>query len=122
MIENKRTLVTGASENPERYSNKAAKMLMAHGHSVVMHGLKSGRVNGTAIETEWPVEQNFDTVTLYLGPQNQPAYYTKIIGLKPNRVIFNPGTENAEFAQMLDAAGIGHENACTLVLLSTGQY
>lgn len=121
-MKNKRTLVTGASENPDRYSNKAAKMLMAHGHEVVLHGLKPGEVNGTAITTQWPGSEKFDTVTLYIGPQNQPGYYDPIIDLKPDRVIFNPGTENAEFAQKLDAAGIKYENACTLVLLSTGQY
>ncbi|MBK8684274.1 MAG: CoA-binding protein [Bacteroidetes bacterium] len=63
-----------------------------------------------------------DTITLYLGPQNQAPYYDYCLGLKPRRIIFNPGTENPEFQDMATQQGIVCLEACTLVLLSTGQY
>ena len=118
----KRTLVIGASENPERYSNKAIHALLNHGHEVVAIGLRPGEVAGVAFNAGKKAFENIDTVTLYVGPQHQPEYYDYVIGLKPNRVIFNPGTENPEFVQKLKAAGIYPEVACTLVLLATGQF
>jgi len=117
-----KTLVVGASENPERYSNKAIRSLLFHNHSVVALGLKEGSVEGVSFHTEKEQFKNIDTVTMYVGPRNQPEYYSYIIGLKPRRVIFNPGTENPEFSIQLKSAGISSEIACTLVLLATGQY
>lgn len=118
----KTTLVIGASTNPERYSFKAITKLVEHGHPVHALGLKSGNVAGIEFDTQ-PLEyKDLDTVSLYVGLKNQPDYYDYIESLKPNRVLFNPGTENAEFEQRLNAKGIETEEACTLVLLATGQY
>lgn len=118
----KKTLVIGASENTDRYSNKSIKALVSHNHEVVAIGLRAGVVAGVAFNSEKKAFENVDTVTLYIGPQNQPEYYAYILGLKPQRVIFNPGTENTAFIAKLEAAGIYPEIACTLVLLATGQY
>ena len=118
----KKTLVIGASENPERYSNKAIRALLSHNHEVVALGLKPGSVEGVNFHTQKEPFENIDTVTLYVGPRNQPEYYAYLIGLKPRRVIFNPGTENPELMAQLQAAGIYPEVACTLVLLATGQF
>lgn len=118
----KKTLVIGASENPDRYSNKAIRALLAHHHEVVAIGLREGQVAGVSFTSEKKSFENIDTVTLYVGPQNQSEYYSYIIGLHPQRVIFNPGTENSAFISELQKAGIQAELACTLVLLATGQY
>jgi len=118
----KKTLVIGASENLDRYSNKAIRALVAHNHEVVAIGLREGQVSYVAFDAEKKAFENIDTVTLYVGPQNQPEYYQYILNLKPRRVIFNPGTENPEFISLLKASGIYPEIACTLVLLATGQY
>jgi len=118
----KKTLVIGASENPDRYSNKAIKSLVSHNHEVVAIGLRAGEVARVSFNSEKTAFENVDTVTLYVGPQNQPEYYNYVLGLKPKRVIFNPGTENPEFITKLESAGIYQEIACTLVLLATGQY
>lgn len=117
-------LVMGASENPERYSNKAIKMLQEYHHQVVALGRRKGTVNGTDFITEFPYNEqgNIDTVTLYLNTYNQQPYLQDIIDLKPARVIFNPGTENPEFEELLAASGIEPVEACTLVLLRTGQF
>ena len=118
----KKTLVIGASENPDRYSNRAIRSLVSNGHEVVAIGLRRGQVLDVAFDGEKKPFENIDTVTMYVGPQNQPEYYQYILSLKPQRVIFNPGTENPEFISQLKSAGIYPEIACTLVLLSTGQY
>lgn len=118
----KRTLVIGASENPDRYSYKAIKMLRAYGHEVLAIGGRQGKVEDVSFNNEKKVFDEIDTVTLYVGPKNQIEFYQYILNLNPRRVIFNPGTENPEFQDMLMAAGIYPEIACTLVLLSTGQY
>ena len=117
-----KTLVIGASENPDRYANKAIRSLLLHNHPVVALGLKEGSVEGVIFHTEKEQFKNIDTVTMYIGPRHQPEYYSYIIGLKPRRVIFNPGTENPEFSAQLKTAGIFSEIGCTLVLLATGQY
>lgn len=118
----KPTLVIGASTNPERYSFKAITQLRAHGHPVIAFGLRTGRVKDVEIGTEWNENWIVDTVTLYINPGLQESLYNKIIALKPKRVIFNPGTENADFVEHLKEKGIETEYACTLVLLSIGDY
>ncbi|MBX7203312.1 MAG: CoA-binding protein [Bacteroidia bacterium] len=121
-ISTKRTLVMGASENPDRYSNKAIHRLQVHHIPVVAVGKHTGVVNGVAIHTDIPQTEQIDTVTLYLNPPNQAAWIQQLIDLKPRRIIFNPGTENPAFAQLAEQAGIETENACTLVLLATGGF
>ena len=118
----KRTLIIGASSKPERYAYKAAERLLAHGHKIVLLAKRSDVLFGQPIETEKKPFEKIDTVTLYLSAQYQAEYYDYISSLKPKRVIFNPGTENPEFETILSNNGIIAEEACTLVLLGTGQY
>jgi predicted CoA-binding protein len=118
----KNTLVLGASLKPERYSNMAINRLRNYNHNVKAFGLREGEVNTVTIDTELVHYDGIDTVTLYLNPKRQEDYYDYIIGLAPNRVIFNPGTENIEFYELLNENDIRYEIACTLVLLGTGQY
>lgn len=115
-------LVLGASENEERYSNRAIKMLVNAKYEVVAHGRKKGTVSGVDIVTEKLPFADIDTVTVYLNAKNQEDFYDYILSLQPRRVIFNPGTENNSFSQLLDQNNIIHEEACTLVLLSTNQF
>lgn len=118
----KKTLVVGASLNTSRYSNIAIKRLVSYSQPTVALGLRKGEVEGITIETEKIPFQNIDTVTLYLGPPRQEEYYDYIVSLNPQRVIFNPGTENPEFYEILRENDIEVEVACTLVMLSTNQY
>ena len=118
----KKTLVIGASENHERYSFKAINALLNHNHDVIALAKRAGQVADITIQTSFPNQEEIDTVTLYVGPQHQPEYYSAIIDLKPKRVIFNPGTENPDFLSLLKENGIESEEACTLVLLSIGNY
>lgn len=117
-----KTLVIGASEKPERYSYKAIKALRRHGHEVVALANRPGKVDDVGFSTQAIDFSGIDTVTMYVGPQNQDGYMDYIESLRPRRVIFNPGTENEKFIQRLERAGIQPEIACTLVLLSIGQY
>lgn len=122
MSESKKTVIIGASDNSNRYSYIAANRLVAHGHEVVPIGIKKGRVAGLDIITEHPALEQVDTITMYINPQRQPAYYDYILSLHPKRVIFNPGTENDELEEMLQQQGVQTTEACTLVMLSTGQF
>lgn len=122
IMKHKKTLVLGASENPMRYSYLAINSLVRREHPVVAVGLKEADVAGIKILTTPAPFAEVDTVTLYLNPQRQKQYYDYIVGLKPNRVIFNPGTENPELYQLLRDNNIEVEVACTLVMLSTNQY
>jgi predicted CoA-binding protein len=116
------TLVIGASKNPERYSYKAAEKLLNHGHKIELVGLRPDEIFGHKIDTKKKQYTNIDTVTLYIGAARQPEYYEYVVSLKPRRVIFNPGTENEEFYEILSKNNIESEVACTLVLLGTGQF
>lgn len=118
----KLTVVIGASENPQRYSFLAVNRLRAAGHPVVAIGKRPGQVGDTPITKEHPVLENVDTVTLYLNPTLQQEYYDYILGLKPKRIIFNPGTENTELIKIAGEHDIEAKEACTLVMLSTGQF
>src|SRR6476661_6164731 len=118
----KKTLILGATDNPSRYANLAANRLVAFGHPIVNIGIKNGKAAGVEIERAGQVYNDIDTVTLYVGPQNQPEYYDYIINTKPKRIIFNPGTENDELEELAEEHGIETLHACTLVMLSTRQY
>ena len=116
------TLIIGASSNPDRMSNKVARMMIQMGKCVHMLGLRSGKIQDRDIDLGFPQYEDITTVTLYVNPQNQVQYYNYILGLKPQRIVFNPGTENNEFYSILAAKGIKFEEACTLVMLMSGQY
>lgn len=116
------TLVIGATTKEDRYANRAIRALRSHKHPVVAYGLKPGTVEDVEIETEWNPDWDIETVTLYVNPQRLEEFRDKIIALKPKRVIFNPGTEHPEFIQELQTNHIHPEIACTLVMLSIGNY
>ncbi len=118
----KKTLVLGASLKEERYSNVAIYRLRKFNIETVAIGMREGLVDDVKIHKELIPFQGLDTVTLYLNPKRQVDYYDYIVSLKPRRVIFNPGTENPEFYQLLKENNIESEVACTLVLLGTNQY
>lgn len=120
----KRTVIIGATTNPSRYAYLAAEMLTEYKHEIVPVGIKSGVVLGKEILPiqSHPFIQDVDTITLYIGPQHQPEHYEYLLSLKPKRVIFNPGTENSEFEKMVEDSGAEAWQACTLVLLRSGQY
>lgn len=118
----KLTVVLGASANPQRYAFLAVSRLKAHGHPVVAIGKREAQIADTPVIKDHPPVENVDTVTLYLNPQRQKEYYDYILQLRPKRIIFNPGTENEELEQLASGHGIEPLEACTLVLLSTGQY
>ena len=122
MWKNKPTIVIGASPNTDRYSFKATMSLQNHKHTVYPLGIKKGIINGLTIINDKPIIENIDTITLYIGPDNQPEWYDYILSIKPKRIIFNPGTENAELIKLANDNGIETEIACTLVLLSINQY
>ena len=117
-----KTLIIGASTNPGRYAYKAANSLLNHGHEIELVGQKEGEIKGKNIHTDYPDFEGIDTVTMYVGVKNQPSLYDYILRQNPRRIIFNPGAENAEFEEMAEAKGIETEEACTLVLLATGQF
>ena len=118
----KKTLVLGASVNPSRYSYLAVHSLQAKGHDVIAIGKREGKVGNVPIETTPKDVNDVDTVTLYLNAGNQKQYYDYIFSTNPRRIIFNPGAENEELFSMANEKGIVAQEACTLVLLSTGQY
>jgi uncharacterized protein len=119
-----KTVIVGATTNTSRYAYMAASMLDEYNHEFVPLGIKKGEVYGKNILNirDKPEITEVDTITLYIGPPHQPEYYAYLIGLKPRRIIFNPGTENPEFESLLAEHGIERIEACTLVLLRTGQY
>lgn len=121
-MHSKKTLVLGASTNPDRVSYEAVLRLRTAGHEIVAVGIREGEIYGIPVITGMPDIFDVDTVTLYLNPERQKEYYTYILGLRPKRIIFNPGTENAELARMARQAGVETEIACTLVMLSVGLY
>jgi predicted CoA-binding protein len=116
------TLVLGASLKPERYSHLAVDRLREHGHTVYAIGRRKGSIGDVNILTDTPRLSGVDTVTLYLSPANQKAYYDYIFSLHPQRIIYNPGAENPELEKLAAKNGIENVEACTLVLLSTNQY
>ncbi|MDZ4406190.1 CoA-binding protein [Prosthecobacter sp.] len=118
-----RVVIVGASDNPERYSYRALLMLRQHGHEVVPVHPKLAEIEGIAVVADVSlISGPVDTVTMYVGAAISAGLQDKLVALKPRRVIFNPGAENAVLAEALQKAGIACEETCTLVLLNTGQF
>jgi uncharacterized protein len=122
MSNQKKTLVLGASDNPSRYSYLAIKKLRGKQHPVEAIGKFNTEVDDVKIIKEKTPFTDIDTVTLYLNPMHQRDYYDYILSLHPKRIIFNPGAENDELAELARKNNIQPVEACTLVMLSTGQY
>jgi predicted CoA-binding protein len=122
-MNSKKTLVLGASPNPDRAAFQAVARLVKNNHEVIPFGIRKGNVEGIPIINELPAQiENLDTVTLYINPTAQENYRSYLLKLKPKRVIFNPGTENKNLAQELNQNGIETLFACTLVMLSLKNY
>lgn len=126
-MQSKKTLILGATPNPTRYAYLAAEKLTNKKHEIVLVGIKKGEIFGQEIEyktenKDLTIHSDIDTITLYVGVQNQPEWYNYILKTKPKRIIFNPGTENPELIKMAKKEGIETEIACTLVLLGSNQY
>lgn len=121
---NKITLIVGATTNPSRYAFFAAKMFAERDLEFIPIGIKSGKLFGREILDlrSKPHLEDIHTITMYIGPGHQGEWIDYLIGLKPERIIFNPGTENPDFFKKASAAGIGVMQACNLVMLSTGQF
>lgn len=121
-MKNKKTLVLGASSKPERAAFRAISRLVEKGHSVLAIGQNAGEVAGVKIQTKAIPLKNVDTISLYLSAARQRDYYNYIVEANPKRVIFNPGSENPEFSQLLELNNIKSEQSCTLALLATNQF
>ncbi len=120
----KKTVIIGAANNPSRYAYMAGQMLTQYGHEIVPIGIRRGEMLGKEILDirEKPEIQDVDTVTLYINPTRQEEWRDYILSLKPKRIIFNPGTENEDFEMQAEGKGTEALEACTLVMLRTGQY
>jgi len=121
-MEDKKTLILGATPDPSRYAYLAANRLTGKGHTIVNVGQKTGEVAGVAIEKPDTIHDDIDTITMYVGTRNQEPLYDYILATHPKRIIFNPGTENRELQKMANERGIETVYACTLVMLSIGEY
>ncbi|OFX61004.1 MAG: CoA-binding protein [Bacteroidetes bacterium GWA2_30_7] len=118
----KKTLILGASPNPERHSNKALIRLKRYGHEVVAIGAKTQIVEGIEIQVGQPWADDIHTIAMYINPSLQANYYDYIISLKPKRIIFNPGTENYELIKLGRVNDIEIVEGCVLVMLCTNNY
>jgi hypothetical protein len=120
----KKTAIIGSNPKTNNYAFKAAQMLQAHGHEFIPIGISNGEVLGQQILNigDQPKVPELDTVTLYINPQRQIEWYNYLISLEPKRIIFNPGTENQELKNKAESAGIECVEACTLVMLSVGNF
>jgi len=118
----KRTLILGASSKKERFSNLAMKSLTENQIDFVALGAKEGEAFGVAIRTGKPEEKDIHTVSLYINPERQKDYYDYIVNLKPQRIIFNPGTENGELFKIARENNIEVVLGCTLVMLHNKSF
>lgn len=115
--------VLGASPKPQRYSNKAIRLLREYGHTVIPVNPAQKEIEGLPVVANVEaLTGKVDTVTMYVSPAHSDPLLPGLLALKPKRVIFNPGAENPSLERELKKAGIDVEEACTLVLLRTGQF
>lgn len=123
MDRKERVVVLGASDDPERYSHRAFELLARKGHEPVPVHPKLKEIEGVRVFNRIEdVKGEVDTVTVYVGPERSASLVDSIVALKPRRIIANPGAESAAIRDASERAGIQYVEACTLVLLATGQF
>jgi len=120
----KKTVVFGASPRSSRFSYKAVNMLKDCGHEVVPLGISDGTAGGLQILSLLPKPEIEDvhTVTMYINPSHQKDWYDYIFSLSPERIIFNPGTENSELAELAKEKGVEVVYGCTLIMLGSDSF
>lgn len=118
----KKVLLIGASLKPFRYSHIAVKMLASYNHEVWPLGREKGEIAGQEVKTTLPDWDKLDTVTIYLNYENQKDYYESVFDYHPERIIFNPGTENPEFKKLAENKGVKVIENCTLEMLEAGIF
>ena len=114
-------VVFGASPNRLRHSNKAVKSLVRHNKNVIPVGFRNGAISGISILTGKPEVENVDSILLYVGSKRQADFYDYLINLKPKKIVFNPGTENKEFQDMVAENDIEVIVGCALVMINSSQ-
>jgi len=118
-----RVAVIGASDKPHRYSYQAVMLLREKGHEVYPVHQRVKDIQGLpAYSSVVDIKDDIDTVTLYVGPDVSDSIGDDIVSTCPRRIIFNPGAENPRLKERAREKGIVTLNACTLVLLKTGQF
>lgn len=119
-----KTLIVGATPNPTRYAFTAADFLQRSGKPFIPLSIKRGHVLGEEILDlrQKPTLEDIHTITLYLNANHQKEWEEYLLSLEPKRIIFNPGAENLRLAQKAQNEGIETLNACTLVMINSGQY
>lgn len=118
-----RVVVLGASKKPSRYSNMAIDFLLQKGHEPVpVHPCHTEILGVPVVCCLECVTGTIDTVTLYVSPEHLSAMIESVVALKPRRVIANPGAESEAMRLAAEEHGIQYLEACTLVMLSTGQF
>lgn len=123
MKKSEQVAILGASDKPDRYAFKAFELLKQHGHVPIPVSPKLKSIQGVSVVPDLSqIKTSVDTLTMYVNPTISGGLQDKIIKLHPKRVIFNPGSENPELAKALEKSGVEVVEACTLVLLRTGQY
>ncbi len=115
--------VIGASNKVDRYSYKAVILLKEKGHQVFPVHQRVKEIEGIKVyKSICEIDEDIDTVTMYVGEKISTVIGQDIVDKKPNRIIFNPGTENAGLESLAKKNGIDAVNACTLVMLKTGLF
>jgi predicted CoA-binding protein len=115
--------VLGASTNPDRYSHKAVKVLSENDYGVFPVHPSERPIDGIRCYPSLSaIQERLDTITVYLSQLNSTPLIEEIIESRPRRVILNPGAENDDLKSRCEKAGIQVQEACTLVLVATGQF
>jgi predicted CoA-binding protein len=116
-------VVVGASPKPQRYSNKAVRSLRSHGHHVIPVHPAVDQIDGLPVKHSLAeIDVPVDTVTLYVGPERGESLAEALLGLRPRRVIFNPGTESERLQGTLSQGGIECVRDCTLLMLDGARF
>lgn len=115
--------VIGASDKPERYSYLAVKLLQEKGHTVFPVHQRIKMIDGQKVYPSIKdITEPIDTISLYVAADVSTQLSRDLFEKNPKRIIFNPGAENSELEKSASMVGIKTLNACTLVMLRTGQF
>lgn len=116
--------IIGASTDKNRYSNILINMLInKEGEPVIIPvSPRYQEIEGIkTIPSLKELEIKPDIITIYVNPRLSSQMEESILHSGTKRVIFNPGSENPVLMNRLSEMGIKVEEACSLVLHSTGR-
>lgn len=110
--------IIGASNQREKFGNKAVRAYVAHGHSVYPVNLRERTIEGLpAFRSILDIPVKLDATLMYVPPEVTIKLLSAIARKGPGKLYFNPGSEDDAAIARARELGLEPLLACAIVAI-----